>query len=111
MYVPGYLLLWDNININSSFSQFGSKKSTFPAQRNDTKATVQWIHKNAKNYNLNSNFIGVWGASAGAQLAGLLGTVSSEQYIRGLSVWRLFGEVRTSRLFLLPQHKTSIIYF
>ena len=58
-----------------SVSTFGYKKSTFPAQTNDTKATLQWIRRNATKYGLNSNSIGVWGASAGAQLAGLLGTV------------------------------------
>ena len=40
-----------------------------------TKATVHWIRANAEKHGLAPNSIGVWGASAGAHLGNLLGTV------------------------------------
>ena len=61
-----------------SVSTWGYTKSPFPAQANDTKATIRWIRANAEKHGLDPKAIGVWGASAGAHLAGLLGTVEDE---------------------------------
>jgi len=46
----------------------------FPAQIEDCKAAVRWLRANASTYNLDPDRIGVWGFSAGAHLAALLGT-------------------------------------
>jgi hypothetical protein len=51
-----------------------SQHAAFPAQIEDCKVAVRWLRANAKTYNLNSERIGVWGASAGGHLVALLGT-------------------------------------
>lgn len=51
-----------------------SGEATFPAQIEDTKAAIRWLRANADTYNIDSERIGVWGHSAGAHLAALLGT-------------------------------------
>ncbi|HEX8373398.1 MAG TPA: alpha/beta hydrolase [Chthoniobacterales bacterium] len=51
-----------------------SQHATFPAQIQDCKAAVRWLRANAEKYQINPDRIGVWGTSAGAHLAALLGT-------------------------------------
>lgn len=51
-----------------------SGEAIFPAQIQDCKAAVRWIRANAKEYSLNPDRIGAWGASAGGHLVALLGT-------------------------------------
>ena len=51
-----------------------SGDSIFPAQIEDCKAALRWLRAHAKEYNLNSDRIGVWGSSAGGHLVALLGT-------------------------------------
>ena len=53
-----------------------TKIEPFPAQFKDGIAALQWIQNNAKNYQLDSERVGLWGASGGAHLAALLGTTS-----------------------------------
>ncbi|MFV0566477.1 MAG: alpha/beta hydrolase fold domain-containing protein [Flavobacteriaceae bacterium] len=48
-------------------------EATYPAAVNDLKAAVIWVKKHAKKYNINPDKIAVLGASAGAQLATLIG--------------------------------------
>lgn len=47
---------------------------TFPAHIIDVKCAVRHIRANAKEYNIDPNRIGAWGASAGGHLVALLGT-------------------------------------
>tara|TARA_R110002050_G_scaffold273113_1_gene417084 strand:+ start:92650 stop:93618 length:969 start_codon:yes stop_codon:yes gene_type:complete len=47
-------------------------EATYPAGVNDLKDAIVWLRKHAKKYNINPDKIAVLGASAGAQLAGLL---------------------------------------
>ena len=47
-------------------------EATYPAGVNDLKDAVVWLRKHAKKHNINPDKIAVLGASAGAQLAGLL---------------------------------------
>ena len=54
-----------------------STQATFPAQIYDCKAAIRWLRANAEKYNLHPDRIGVWGSSAGAHLAALLGTSGS----------------------------------
>ena len=51
-----------------------SQKALFPAQIQDCQAAIRWLRANAKKYNLDSEHIGVGGASAGGHLAALVGT-------------------------------------
>jgi acetyl esterase/lipase len=47
---------------------------TFPAQIIDAKCAVRSIRAHAKEYNIDPNRIGAWGASAGGHIVALLGT-------------------------------------
>jgi acetyl esterase/lipase len=51
-----------------------SGEAIFPAQIIDCKAAIRWLRANAAEYRLDPARIGVWGFSAGAHLAALLGT-------------------------------------
>jgi len=51
-----------------------SQHAAYPAQIEDCKAAIRWLRANAISYNLNSERIGDWGASAGGHLVALLGT-------------------------------------
>ncbi|HMF11018.1 MAG TPA: alpha/beta hydrolase, partial [Gemmataceae bacterium] len=42
-----------------------SQHAAYPAQIEDCKAAIRWLRANAISYNLNSERIGDWGASAG----------------------------------------------
>ncbi len=50
-----------------------SGEAKFPAQIEDCKASIRFLRKHAESFNLDANRIGVWGFSAGAHLAALLG--------------------------------------
>jgi len=55
----------------------------FPAQVHDCKAAIRWLRAHAKEYNLDPDRIGVWGGSAGARLAALLGTTNGNKELEG----------------------------
>lgn len=46
---------------------------TFPSNVEDVKTAVRWLRANAATYNLDAQHIGLWGTSAGGQLAGVAG--------------------------------------
>ena len=52
--------------------------STFPAQLEDVRAAVRWLRAHALELGVDPGRIGAWGVSAGAHLAGLLGTAGEE---------------------------------
>ncbi|MBL7990077.1 MAG: alpha/beta hydrolase fold domain-containing protein [Candidatus Kapabacteria bacterium] len=54
-----------------------SGDTVFPAPLHDCKAAIRWLKANAGRYNLNSNAIGVFGQSAGAHLASLVGVTAN----------------------------------
>jgi acetyl esterase/lipase len=58
-------------------------EAPFPAQIHDAKAAVRWLRANATNYGLDPDRIGVWGDSAGGQLASLLGVSASIPELEG----------------------------
>lgn len=60
-----------------------SGESIYPAQINDAKAAVRFLRMSASQYNLNPEKIGVWGASAGGNLASLLGTTCGVKELEG----------------------------
>ena len=58
-----------------------SGEAKFPAQLEDCKAAIRFLRKHAESFELDANQIGVWGFSAGAHLAALLGlTGSTKQF-------------------------------
>jgi acetyl esterase/lipase len=60
-----------------------SGEATYPAQINDAKAAVRFLHANADQYNLNPDKFGAWGASAGGNLVSLLGTTCGVAELEG----------------------------
>lgn len=58
-------------------------KNIFPAQIHDCKAAIRWLRKNAKEYRIDENRIGVWGLSAGGHLAALLATTGKKKLLEG----------------------------
>ncbi len=58
-----------------------SGEAKFPAQLEDCKAAIRFLRKHAESLQLDANRIGVWGFSAGAHLAALVGlTGSTKQF-------------------------------
>jgi acetyl esterase/lipase len=51
-----------------------SPEAIFPAQLEDCKAAIRWLRAHADEFGIDSNRIGIWGASAGGNLAALVGT-------------------------------------
>jgi acetyl esterase/lipase len=63
-----------------------SGEAKFPAQIQDCKAAVRFIRANATKYKINPDKIGSWGASAGGNLASMLGTSSGINELEGASL-------------------------
>ena len=60
-----------------------SGQAIFPAQIYDAKAAVRWLRANAELYHIDPEHIGVWGDSAGGQLAALLGVTGDLPLLEG----------------------------
>jgi acetyl esterase/lipase len=54
-----------------------SQHALFPAQIEDCKAAVRWLHAHAAQYGLGPDRFGAWGPSAGGHLVAMLGTTGS----------------------------------
>ena len=65
--------------INYRFSQH----SAYPAQLHDCQAAIRFLREHAKEYNIDPNRVGVWGASAGGHLVALLGTTAGVKELDG----------------------------
>ena len=63
-------------SINYRFSQ----DAVFPAQIEDCRAALRFLRSQAAKYHLQSDHVGVWGGSAGAHLAALLGTAAAADF-------------------------------
>lgn len=61
-----------------------SGEAKFPAAIADIKASVRWLRTNASMIGVDPDRIGVWGESAGGQLAALLGTSCGAQELEGV---------------------------
>ncbi|MEM7230299.1 MAG: alpha/beta hydrolase fold domain-containing protein [Planctomycetota bacterium] len=66
-------------SMNYRFSQQG----VFPAQIHDAKACVRLLRANAASFNIDPDRIGVFGFSAGANMAALLGTTGDLADVEG----------------------------
>jgi acetyl esterase/lipase len=51
-----------------------SSEAPFPAAEQDVKSAVRWLRTNAARFGVDKRRIGIWGGSAGGQLAALAGT-------------------------------------
>lgn len=60
-----------------------SGEATFPAAVNDVRAAVRFLKANAARYELDTNRMAVWGASAGANLAAMVGTTPNVDALNG----------------------------
>lgn len=60
-----------------------SREAQYPAQINDAKAAVRFLRAHASEYKLNPEKFGAWGASAGGNLAALLGTTCGVAELEG----------------------------
>lgn len=116
IYVPEYRFFWDNSrplivyihggawhlgdkapSVASQLPKFGyvaasvnyrfTNEAKFPAQLKDISAAVHYMQKNARKYGADPARIGVWGVSAGAQLAALVGLTDEPGLIRAVCDW------------------------
>ena len=60
-----------------------TNEAVFPAQIQDCKGAIRWLRAHAKQYHLDADHIGVWGASAGGHLVALLGTSGDAKELEG----------------------------
>ena len=63
------------VAVAADYRLFNAKDSVnrWPAQLDDVQRAVRWVRANAAKYGVNPERLGVFGHSAGAQLASLLG--------------------------------------
>jgi len=73
---PKEELLDDGIAV-ASINYRLSSDAIFPAQQDDCFEAVQYLRNHAKELNIDTNKMGLWGASAGGHLAALVGIKSS----------------------------------
>ncbi len=64
-----------------------SGEARFPAQLEDVSAAVDWLTGQAGQYGFDADRIVLWGESAGAHLAALLGLRSAFARVRGVVDW------------------------
>jgi acetyl esterase/lipase len=84
---------WSNPNellamagfVTASISYRFRQQAIFPAQIHDVKAAIRFLRANAENYGLDPDRIGIWGHSAGGQLAALAGTSGNVPGLEGES--------------------------
>jgi acetyl esterase/lipase len=60
-----------------------TNEAIYPAQLLDCKGAIRWLRAHAKQYNIDPERIGVWGASAGGHLVALLGTSGDVKELEG----------------------------
>jgi len=58
-------------------------QATYPAQVHDAKAVVRWIRGHGSEWDLATGRVGVWGASAGAYLASMVGLTPGDDELEG----------------------------
>ena len=60
-----------------------SQEAIYPAQLHDCKGAIRYLRAHAKEYHIDPDRIGVWGASAGGHLVALLGTTGDTKEMEG----------------------------
>lgn len=64
-----------------------SGEAKFPAAVEDAKCAVRWLRANAASYDVDSNAIGVWGASSGGHLALMVACADESAGMEGDGGW------------------------
>jgi acetyl esterase/lipase len=67
----------------AAFNYRLSQVAKFPAQIHDSKAAIRFLRASGRKYGLDTNHIGVWGASAGGHLSAMLGTSAGVTELEG----------------------------
>jgi acetyl esterase/lipase len=65
------------VAVSVDYRLFHDDVNRWPAQLDDVQRSVRWLRANAARYNVAPDHIGVYGHSAGAQLAALLGMLDT----------------------------------
>jgi acetyl esterase/lipase len=60
-----------------------SKQAVYPAQIQDCKGAIRFLRAHARDYHIDPDRVGVWGASAGGHLVALLGTSVDSKELEG----------------------------
>ena len=81
--VPRGLSLLSRGYVLASINYRLTEDAPFPAQIYDCKAAIRFLRFHAKEYDFDPNRIGVWGESAGAHLASLIGTTQGLREYEG----------------------------
>lgn len=63
----------------------------FPGQLEDCKCAIRFLRAHAKQYDLDADHIGVWGASAGGNLVAMLGTTGGVKEFEGTGGWEKYS--------------------
>ena len=61
-----------------------TNNAAWPAQLHDCKAAIRWLRAHAQQYGIDSERIAVWGKSAGAYLALMLGATATNPAFKGI---------------------------
>lgn len=69
----GFLSRSGFVAFSVDYRLFKAGENRWPAQLDDVQRAVRWIRANASKYSVDSDHVGAFGHSAGAQLAALLG--------------------------------------
>jgi pectinesterase len=62
-----------------------STEALYPAAVYDIKASIRWVHENAKVYNIDTSKITVLGFSAGGELAAFMGSTNTIKKFEGIN--------------------------
>ena len=81
-----------------------SGEAHFPSQIYDCKAAIRYLRANAKDFHLDNEHVGVWGASAGGYLAALLGTSAN---VKGLED----SSIRNSNYRTYPNVQAVVVWY
>lgn len=60
-----------------------SIEALYPAAIYDIKSSIRWLRANAEKYNIDTNKIAIYGASAGGHIAALIGTTNGDKKFEG----------------------------
>jgi acetyl esterase/lipase len=60
-----------------------SGQAIYPAQIQDCKGAIRFLRAHAKEYHIDPDHVGVWGASAGGHLVALIGTSGGDKDLEG----------------------------
>jgi acetyl esterase/lipase len=67
----------------------------FPAALHDVSAAVGWVHSNARRYGVEPSRIGLWGGSAGGNLATMVATTArGTRWVSGVVSWSGIYDLR-----------------